>query len=61
VQQLFYGAVRNRKVLDVLLNALYHAQGAELPRSAHDNLVLIAFCVMFRADDLGQRRLEAIL
>jgi len=53
VQQLFYGAVRQKKVLGVLLNALFHTQGAELPRSEHDRLQVIAYCIMFRPDELG--------
>jgi hypothetical protein len=49
--QAFYGCQRMRRVLEVVLNALYAAKGAELPRGDYYRLMVLAYVALFRVGD----------
>jgi hypothetical protein len=53
VGQVVYGMVRYKKMLKVLLTALYFKHGSEVSRDDYGMYMIYAYLAVIRLDDLG--------
>jgi hypothetical protein len=61
LSQACQGVHRQERPLRVLLNALYHVHAARVARTDFTLYQLLAYLIVWRADDLGAEQLRAVL